>query len=132
MTSTTVLGLIDTAVMVACVHGNPQAVLFFVAQNRGRGPQFSRLSALEMLSSCRADAERALVIRYVSSSVVHEITDAIARRAFDLLTTIPLPTTLTASDAIIAATAIEHSLPLYTLDPGRFANLPGLATIQAY
>ena len=56
----------------------------------------------------------------------------IARRAVDLLTATPLPTVLTPSDAIVAATAIEHSLPLYTLDPARFATVPGLATIRPY
>jgi predicted nucleic acid-binding protein len=118
--------------MVACVQGHPQALLFFISQNRGGGAQLSRLSAIEMLSDCRSDAERALALRFITGSVIHELTVSIVRRAFDLLTAIALPTPLTASDAIIATTAIEHSLPLYTLDPARFANLPGVGTIQLY
>jgi len=49
-----------------------------------------------------------------------------------LLEVLPPPDPLAADDAIIAATAIEQSLPLYTLDPARFANVSGLATLQPY
>jgi predicted nucleic acid-binding protein len=132
VTSTTIPGLIDTEVLIACALGLAPALRFFLSQNQIGGIQFSRLSALELLSKCQSDADRARAVPFITNSVVHEITNAISRRAFDLLTTIPLPTTLTADDAIIAATAIEHSLPLYTLSPARFANLSGVAAIQPY
>jgi predicted nucleic acid-binding protein len=96
------------------------------------GVRFSRLTAIELLASCRSDTERALAQRFISYSTVIDLTDAIASHAFDLLSTIAHPTTLTADDAIIAATAIEHSLPLYTLDPARFTAVPGITTLQPY
>jgi len=125
-------GLLDTAVMVACVNGHPPAVRFFLAINRLGPPRFSRLTAITMLSGCQTDAERALVLRFLATARVEELTNVIARRAVDLLTAVPLPTLLAPPDAIVAATAIEHSLPLYTLDPARFVNLSGLVTIQPY
>jgi predicted nucleic acid-binding protein len=100
--------------------------------NRNHRVRFSRLSAAELVSRCHTDSERTLALRFISLSVIIELTDAIAQRAVDILTAVPLPTALTAADAIIAATAIEHSLPLYTLDPARFAAVPGLATAQPY
>jgi predicted nucleic acid-binding protein len=118
--------------MVACVNGHPSATLFYLAVIRLGPPRFSRLTAVTMLSGCTSDADRALVLRYLATSQVEELTDAIARRAVDLLTAIPLPTLLTPADAIIAATAIEQSLPLYTLDPARFATVPGLAAVRPY
>jgi predicted nucleic acid-binding protein len=54
------------------------------------------------------------------------------RLVMSLLSAVPLPTLLTPSDAIVAATAIEHSLPLYTLDPARFASVPGLVALKPY
>jgi predicted nucleic acid-binding protein len=42
------------------------------------------------------------------------------------------PTRLTPLDALVAATALAHKLPLYTLDPNRFAAVPGLSAISPY
>ena len=132
MNSPVTPALLDTAVMVACVNGHPPATRFFLSINRLGPTRFSRLTAITMLTGCQTDAERALVLRFLATARIEELTDVIARRAVDLLTTTPLPTVLTPSDAIVAATAIEHSLPLYTLDPARFANLTGLVAIQPY
>jgi len=132
VTSTIVPGLIDTAVLLAWTRGHPPASYFFLALNRLFAPQISRLSVIELLRACQSDAERTLTLQFFAVSQTLELTGAIARQAVDLLTTIALPTQLTASDAIIASTAIEHSLPLYTVDPARFAVVPGLTTIQPY
>lgn len=132
MSSAIVQGVVHTAIMMDLVRGHPAATPFLLALNQRGGPQFSRVTAIEMLRECRSDAERLLALRFIGTSTVLDLTDAIAQRAFDLLTAVPLPTPLTASDAIIAATAIEHSIPLYTLDPARFAAAPGLATAKPY
>jgi predicted nucleic acid-binding protein len=129
--STTVPGLLDTGVLVACVGGHPRAITFFLAVIRS-GPPVSQLSVLEVLAGCQTDAERARALRFTSTLHVLDLNDAIAKRAFDLLTAITLPPALTASDALIAATALEHSLPLYTLDPARFAAVPGLTALRPY
>ena len=132
MTSTLVPGLLDTQIMLDCVRGHPPATSFFIRINWNIGARFSRLTATEILARCQSDADRALSLRFIGNSIVLDLTDVIVKRAVDLLTTIGLPTTLTASDAIIAATAIEHSLPLYTLDPTRFTAVPGITTLQPY
>jgi predicted nucleic acid-binding protein len=124
--------LIDTEVVVSWAQGYPPATLFFLARNKLGAPQISRLSALGMLASCPTDRDRGITLRMIQSVQLMDITDAIIQRAFDLLTTTPLPTLLTASDAIIAATALEHSLPLYTLNPTRFTAVPGITTLQPY
>jgi predicted nucleic acid-binding protein len=56
----------------------------------------------------------------------------IVRRAYHLLDSHPPPAPLTADDAIVAATALIRKLPLYTLDPGRFAAVPGLTAARPY
>lgn len=132
MSSATVQGVVHTAVMMALVRGHPPATPFLLALNRLGGPQFSRVTAIEMLSNRQADAGRSLALRFIGTSSVLDLTDTIARRAVDILTAVPLPTVLTAAAAIVAATAIEHSSPLDTLDPARFAAAPGLATAKPY
>jgi predicted nucleic acid-binding protein len=69
---------------------------------------------------------------FLRNNHVHRITARIARGAFALVSSLPVPSAITADDAIVAATAIEHSLPLYALDPARFATVPGLAVIRPY
>jgi predicted nucleic acid-binding protein len=77
-------------------------------------------------------AELALLVRLLRPNRVHSITAPISRRARHLMEALPPPAPLTAGDALVAATAIEHSLPLYTLDPGRFAPGSGLTAIRPY
>jgi predicted nucleic acid-binding protein len=124
--------LTDTQIMIDCTRGHSPATSFFIAMNWNIKVRLSRLTVAEILAGRRADAERAIAIRLIGYSTVLDLTDAIAQRAVALLTAVPLPTPLAASDAVVAATAIEHSLPLDTLDPGRLAAVPGLATAKPY
>jgi predicted nucleic acid-binding protein len=132
MTNILVPALIDTDVLAAWTSGHPPATYFFLAQIKLGPPQVSRLSVLEVLGLTQSDAGRRIALGLIRHMTPLDPTASIAQRAFDLLTAVPLPTPLTASDAIVAATAIEHSLPLYTLDPARFAAAPGLATAKPY
>ena len=132
MSSAIVQGVVHAAIMMDLVRGYPPATPVLIALNPIGGPQFSRVTAIDMLRECQSDAERTLALRFIGTSSVLDLTDAIAQRAFALLTAVPLPTPLTATDAIVAATAIEQSLPLYTFDPARFAAVPGLATAKPY
>jgi predicted nucleic acid-binding protein len=65
-------------------------------------------------------------------SNVIEISASISKRAAALMDALPPPCPLTPGDAIVAATAIELKLPLYTLDPARFAAVPKLTTVKPY
>ncbi len=132
MNSALTLGLLDAELMRACLRGHPPATRFFIALNQSGAAQLCRITILELLSGCASDAERALARRYVGTMQVLELTAPIARRASDLLDAISLPTALTASDSIIAATALEHGVPLYTLSPVRFAGVPSLVATLPY
>lgn len=68
---------------------------------------------------------------FLANAVVFSTTADIVRTAERLLWTVPLPTRLTADDAITAVTAVAENLPLYTLDPDRYAGIPGLTTHRA-
>jgi predicted nucleic acid-binding protein len=132
VSSSIVPGLIDTPVLVEWKRGLPAAILFLVALNRQQHPQLSQLSAMELLAACQTTQERDNVRLFLFGADVYPISTRISRRACALLDTVDVPTELTPSDAIIAATALDRKLSLYTTDPARFAVVPGLATIQPY
>lgn len=125
-------GLLDTPVVIDYREGLPGAVAFFTAVRAARLPEFSQITALSLLARCQDAADRIGVRTFLQISDVHPVTARIVRRAHHLLDHLPPPCGLTADDAVVAATAIEHSLPLYTLDPARFAPVPGLATLRPY
>ena len=85
-----------------------------------------------MLVWCQDALDLFVVRGFLTLLTVHTVTANTMRRAQRILESLPPPCGLTPDDAIVAATAIEQSLPLYTLDPARFANLPGLVAIKPY
>lgn len=125
-------GLIDTPLLVAYRNGEPDAVRFVTAVQSVRRPECSQISSLVLLSLCQDALDVVGVQALLAMTDVRAVTAHTTRRAQHLLETLPPPCGLAPDDAIVAATAIEHSLPLYTLDPARFANLPGLVAIKPY
>ena len=80
-----------------------------------------------------ADAAELTYLRaFFSLSRVYSITARISRRAFEILGRQSPPAGLTADDALVAATALDCKLPLYTLDPGRFSAVAGLTVLRPY
>ena len=125
-------GLIDTPVLLAYRNAQADAEQFIIAVRAVGLPELSQLSALALLAWCQDAGEAAGVRSFLYAATVHGITARTMRRALRILEQHAPPVPLTADDAIVAATAIEQSLPLYTLDPARFAAVPGLAAIQPY
>ncbi len=125
-------GLLDTSVVIDYREGWPDPIQLFTAIRAVRLPEFSQVTALALLARCRTAADRVSEQVFLQISDIHGVTARIARRAQDILESVALPTLLTADDAIVAATAIEHKLPLYTLDPARFAGVAGLTAITPY
>jgi predicted nucleic acid-binding protein len=125
-------GVIDTPILVDYRAGEPNAMAFIAAIRLHRQPEFSQISALVLLSCALDQIEHNGVRLFLSISTVHSITAQIARRSQAILHFITPPSPLTSDDAIVAATAIEHKLPLYTLDPPRFAGVARLTVLQPY
>jgi predicted nucleic acid-binding protein len=107
-------GLLDTSLVIAIQTGEPNALQRAHDLLRHIGIDFSEFSAIALLVSSQDSAEHNARIGFINTSRVHRITTKIARAALKLVSSLPVPMDLTADDAIIAATALEHSLPLYT------------------
>jgi predicted nucleic acid-binding protein len=125
-------GLVDTKLLLSILNAEVETTPFALEMFQSTVFHLSELSALVALTSAKDASEYAERETFFKRNIVHSLTAQIVQRARKLLSSLPVPCPITADDAIVAATAIEHSLPLYTLDPARFANLPGLATLQAY
>jgi len=127
-------GLIDTPILVDSRLAEPQALQFIADMLQRTGPiVLSELTGMAMMARCQdADELDELINGFLVNSRVHPITAAISHGAYRIMTQLPAPSPLNPDDALIAATALIHKLPLYTLDPGRFGIVPGLNCIQPY
>lgn len=128
-----VRGLIDTPILIEYRDGLPDPLQFITAiRQSGLRPEFSQLSTLAMLVWCQDQGERIGVATFLATALVHPLNAKVASRSQRILEALPPPSALTADDAIVAATAVEHKLALYTLDPPKFAAVAGLTTIKPY
>jgi predicted nucleic acid-binding protein len=94
--------------------------------------RFSAVSVLVVACACKDADERELLRLLIAPNRVLQLTAPISRRALAILKELPAPAALSADAALVAATALVHKLPVYTANPGRYANLHGLAAIQPY
>lgn len=131
-TNRTARGLVDTPLLLAIIDADADAYAFAVAMLPVRAVEMSRSSVLTARAELPDPRRVAELRRFARVNVVHSLTARIADHAYRLLDRLPPPSPLTADDALVAATALAHKLPLYTLDPGRFAAVPGLAAVRPY
>ncbi len=80
---------------------------------------------LKLLELCEGESERARVRAFVQPFAVLSLGPMASTKAAQLMLENPAPG-LSALDALIAATAIAHEIPLVTRDPRPFANIDGL------
>jgi predicted nucleic acid-binding protein len=125
-------GLIDTDVLRAFRRGDPDALAFLTTLAPFGRHDISQLSAMILIADAPGAAELAGLRQFFSWCLIRSITAKIVRRAQRILETLAPPSPLTADDAIVAATAVEHKLPLYTLDPPKFAGVAGLNALPPY
>jgi predicted nucleic acid-binding protein len=125
-------GLIDAELLIAMRSGHPDAHRFAVAMLRFAVLEVSELSAMILLVRCPSGSDLQRELGFLGHSRVHRISAPISGRACRIIGSMPPPSPLSADDAIVAATAVIHKLPLYTLDPARFAAVPGLSATRPY
>jgi predicted nucleic acid-binding protein len=125
-------GLLDTQIVLDYRAGWPDPVAFF-ASIRSRGiPEFSQITAMFVFTDCRDQWEIDSAKVFLRLSKIHAIDKRVVDRAQKLLESLTPPSPLTPDDALIAATAILHKLPLYTLDPAKLGIVSGLTVLQPY
>jgi predicted nucleic acid-binding protein len=117
--------LVDTDVLIWHLRGYPQAT-----RRLDQLPSLtlSAVSYLEVLQGMRNKAEFVAVQKMLQrrQATMLPVTEAITQRATELMEALTLSHGLQMGDALIAATALEHGLPVLTGNVKHFAALPGV------
>jgi predicted nucleic acid-binding protein len=117
--------LVDTDVLIWHLRGYAQAT-----RKLDELPSLtlSAVSYLEVLQGMRNKAELIAVQKMLQrrQAVILPVTEAITQRATELMEAMTLSHGLQMGDALIAATALAHGLPVLTGNIKHFAAVPGL------
>lgn len=120
--------LIDSDVLIWFARGNARAV----AKLRGLADRYiSAVSYMELAQGCRNKAELKVLQKAFKSSAhdVLPITQGISDLACALVEKYALSHSVHVADALIAATAINHGLPLLTANAKHFSVIDGLEVL---
>ena len=118
-------GLTDTDILVDALRA-VAAGRQFLAQQQATSEVQSIISAMELVVGCRNAQELSQLQRLLRGSRIVPATPAVSRRAYGLITAFFLSHRLLIADALIAATALELGLTLYTRNVRDFQMIPGL------
>ncbi len=125
------VGVIDSNILIDAMNGIVDAVGFLEEQQIVE-IQISIVSAMELIAGCRNKIEMTELQRFFQKCSFLPVTVTISQVAFQLMESFYLSHGLTLPDALIAATAIEHDLTLYTRNTRHFRMIPQLEISQPY
>lgn len=125
MVATNTPGVTDTNVLIDFSRNLPSAVAFMATQKAIAAVQISIVSAMELVFGCLNKAEMRTLQKFRLSLTILAISEMASQHALQLMESYTLSHSLSVPDAIIAATALEHNLPLYTLNARPFQMIPG-------
>jgi predicted nucleic acid-binding protein len=117
--------LVDTDVLIWHLRGYPQATRRL---DQIDALVLSAVSYLEVLQGMRNKAELVAVKKMLQrrAATLLPLSEAITQRAIDLMEAITLSHGLQMGDALIAATALDHGLPVLTANVKHFGAVEGL------
>jgi predicted nucleic acid-binding protein len=122
--------LVDTDVLIWHLRGYAQATRRL---DQLGSLTLSAVSHMEILQGMRNKAELAAVKKMFQrrSATLLPVSEAITQQAIVLMESLTLSHGLQMGDALIAATALEHRLPLLTGNVKHFSAIDGLG-IEAF
>ncbi len=123
--------VIDTDILIDAMNGIVDAVAFLEEQQMAE-IQISIVSAMELIAGCRNKTEMTELQRFFQKCTFLPVTATISQIAYQLVESFYLSHGLIMADALIAATAIEHDLTLYTRNTRHFRMIPELKINQHY
>lgn len=117
--------LVDTDVLIWHLRGYPQATRRL---DELGALTLSAVSYLEVLQGMRNKAELVAVKKMLQhrAATLLPVSEAITKRAIDLMESITLSHGLQMGDALIAATALDHGIPVLTANVKHFGAVDGL------
>ena len=124
-------GVIDSNILIDAMNGIVDAVAF-LAEQQVAETQISIVSAMELIAGCRNKTEMRELQRFFQRCTFLPVTATASQVAFQLMESFYLSHGLILPDALIAATAMEHDLTLYTRNTRHFRMIPQLEINQPY
>ena len=125
-------GLIDSDILIDARRGFADGVAFLTAQSSAGGITISIVSAMELIAGSRNATELAAVQRFIAGITCVPLSASSSLLARQWMEAFTLSHSLTIPDALIAASAAEQHLPLFTKNTRHFVILPGLNVIRPY
>jgi predicted nucleic acid-binding protein len=122
--------LVDTDVLIWHLRGYAQATRRL---DQLGALTLSAVSYLEVLQGIRNKAELAAVKKMLErrAATLLSVSEAITQRAIVLMESLTLSHGLQMGDALIAATALNHGLPVLTANVKHFSAVEGL-TVEPF
>jgi len=117
--------LLDTCILVDVLRGKNAALVFVTGLRTP--PEVSAVTLTELVAGCRNEKERRQVDGLLSHYSVRDIGRDIANLAGEYIRSYGASHGTDPIDALIAATAKVHSVPLATLNLKHFPMFAGLA-----
>jgi len=112
----------DINIALAC--GDAETMSFY--QNPNVEIRLATAGYLQLLSLCKSAGEQQRVRRFVQPFAVLSLGPMASSRAVELMIKNAVETELSPLDALTAATAIAHEIPLVTRSAERFSGIAGL------
>lgn len=119
--------LLDTGLVLRHLRGQRRVVAFLRTLSKTERLAIATVTRLEVHAGMRPD-ERYATQKFLSRLAVYDLDRTVADRAGDLIAAgRSSGRTLSVPDAIVAATALSHTLTLVTLNPDDFRSIAGLS-----
>ena len=130
--TTPAAGLTDTDILVDASRGVPTAVTYVATEIAASRLTVSVVTAMELVQGCR-DLVALVQLRALLQRIhVLPIDVVVSQTAYRLMDTFFLSHGLLIADALVAATALEHGLRLYTRNVRDFQMIPSLTVSRPY
>ena len=124
--------LIDTDILIDASRGLESAGRFLNDRQQGLGLTISIVSAMELIAGCRNAGQLAGVRHFLAQCEIVPLTEAISERAQKVMESFVLSHGILIPDALIAATALEAGVPVFTRNARHFSMIPDLEVLQPY
>lgn len=122
--------VVATDVCFDLALGVPEAVEFF--QKPPVDIRLATATYLELLEAARSPEEQRRLKRFVQPYAVLSLGPMASSKAVELVLLHRIPDGLTALQALAAATALAHEIPLVTRYPAPYQNIADLELIRPY
>lgn len=123
-------GIVDTDILVDALRRVTAATAFL--REAESSLTVASITQMELIQGCRNAAELHRLEQFLRRFAVRGLSEPIGSIGTSLMRRYRLGHGLLLPDALIAATALEHEVTLYTKNVRHFRMIPGLTVVRPY